>query len=258
MPNAAGLYYFVHEADNVARPPVIFIHGAGGTHLNWPPQIRRLAGQRIYAVDLPGHGKSEGLGRQTIHEYAGDILEFMKEVKLRAAIIVGHSMGGAIALSLALDHPGQVLGLGLIGSGAKLSVSPAILNALSSEATFRSAVHLITENSYGHGTDPRLKELGEQRMAETRSTVLNGDFLASDSFDVLAELHRIQAPTLILCGAEDRMTPLDRSRALQAGIPVSGLRILSNAGHMLMLERADAVENELMKFLNGFHYRPGQ
>lgn len=258
MPNAAGLYYFVHEGENLARPPAILIHGAGGTHLTWPAQVRRLAGQRMYAVDLPGHGRSEGLGRQTVTEYAQDILEFMNEAALRAAVMIGHSMGAAIALSLALDHPERVLGLGLIGGAAQLQVAPAILAGLADPAGFRHMVHVITENSYAPGSEARLRELGEQRMAETRSTVLHGDFIASTSFDVAGELQRIRVPTIILCGAEDKMTPPAGSRKLKAEIQRSKLRILPGAGHMLMLEQPDEVAHELGKFLSAFQFRPGQ
>lgn len=257
MPNAAGLYYFVHEAENMARPPVILIHGAGGTHLNWPPQVRRLEDQRVFAVDLPGHGKSENISRHTIREYAGDMLEFMKAVNLRSAVIVGHSMGGAIALSLALNSPPYVLGLGLIGCGAKLHVAPSILEAASRPETFRSAVHLITETSYSLRADPRLKELGEQRMAETRAAVLYGDLLACDAFDVLEELRRIRILTLILCGQEDRMTPLSRSQTLRDGIAGSDLLVIPNAGHMLPLERPGEVASALADFLNDFSCQPG-
>lgn len=258
MPNAAGLYYFVHEGEDLARPPVVLIHGAGGTHLTWPAQVRRMDGQRLYAPDLPGHGRSEGLGKHTVSEYGHDILEFMDAAALRAAVIIGHSLGGAIALALALDHPERVQGLGLVGSAPKLEVAPAILAGLSDPAGFRHVVHLIAENSYAPGSDPRLKELGEQRMAETRSAVLHGDFIASSAFDAAHDLQRIRVPTLILCGAEDKMTPPDRSRALKAGIRGSKLRVLPSAGHMLMLEQPDNAAKELGKFLNGFQFRPGQ
>ena len=63
------------------RPPVILIHGAGGTHLSWPPQIRRLSDEHIFAIDLPGHGKSGGAGRQSIDEYADDVIAFMKDLR---------------------------------------------------------------------------------------------------------------------------------------------------------------------------------
>ena len=77
MPIAASLYYFAHEANNHSRPPVILIHGAGGSHLSWPPQLRRLHNQRMFALDLPAHGKSQDIGRHSIEDYVHDVLEFM-------------------------------------------------------------------------------------------------------------------------------------------------------------------------------------
>ena len=121
MPTAAGLYYFAHEANDHSRLPVILIHGAGGNHLSWPPQLRRLPDQRIFAPDLPAHGKSEGIGRHTIEDYVQDVLEFMSELKIYSAILVGHSMGSAVALSAAIHFPKRVTALGLIGSGARLT-----------------------------------------------------------------------------------------------------------------------------------------
>lgn len=258
MPIAAGLYYFIHEADNLTRPPVILIHGAGGTHLNWPPQIRRLDGQPVLAVDLPGHGKSEGVGRQAIAEYAADIIAFMDALKLRAAVIVGHSMGGAVALTLAIQHPKRVLGLGLIGSGARLRVAPALLESAANPATFASAVQRVTEFSYGPQADPRLKELGGQRMAETRPPVLYGDFLACDGFDVSDDLPRLKTRTLVLVGKQDRMTPLKYSQALADVIPNARLQIVPDAGHMLMLEQPAEVASALADFLTTIPYQRGQ
>ena len=143
MPIAAGCYYFAHEANNHSRPPVILIHGAGGNHLSWPPQLRRLPDQRIFAPDLPAHGKSEGIGRHTIEDYVQDVLEFMSELKIYSAILVGHSMGSAVALSAAIRFPERVTALGLIGSGARLRVAPALLRAASDPSTFESAVRMI-------------------------------------------------------------------------------------------------------------------
>src|SRR5512143_1017737 len=101
MPIAAGLYYFAHGADALTRPPIILIHGAGGNHLYWPPELRRLPNERVIAVDLPGHGKSQGVGHHTIEGYADGILAFMKALKLASAVLVGHSMGGGVALQAA-------------------------------------------------------------------------------------------------------------------------------------------------------------
>lgn len=259
MPTAAGLYYFAHEAEVTTRPPVILIHGAGGTHLNWPPQIRRLDGQPVLAVDLPGHGKSDGVSRQVIGEYAADLLAFMDALKMRTAILVGHSMGSAIALTLAIQSPKRVLGLGLLGSGLRLAVSPSLLQSAADPSTFLSAVQWVTEYSYSPQADPRLMELGEKRMAEIRPPVLYGDFLACDGFDAsAADLSRIHAPILILVGEQDKMTPPRLSRALNEQIPRSRLVTLPDTGHMLMLERPDLVAAHLAEFFQSIPYQIGQ
>ena len=209
-------------------------------------------------MDLPGHGKSEGVGRQVIAEYAADIIAFMDALKLRAAVIVGHSMGSAIALTLAIQHPRRVLGLGLIGSGARLRVAPALLESAANPATFASAVQMVTDFSYGPQADPRLKELGNQQMAETRPPVLYGDFLACDEFNVSDELPRLKIPTLVLVGKEDRMTPLKYSQALADGIPNARLQVIPDAGHMLMLEQPAEVASALAGFLSAIPYQRGQ
>jgi pimeloyl-ACP methyl ester carboxylesterase len=250
MPSAAGLYYFAHEADDHSRPPVILIHGAGGDHLYWPPQIRRLPGQRVFAPDLPGHGKSEGLGHHAVAEYARYISEFISELKFYKAALVGHSMGSAIALSIAIQAPGRVAALGLIGSSAKPRVSPAILNGASNPSGIESTVQMIIASSFALKTSARLKQLAEERMSKTRPAVLHGDFLACESFDATAQLSELSIPTLIVCGSEDRMTPLRHSEFLRDHIQGARLAVVPNAGHMVMLEQPAAVADLLSDFLH--------
>ena len=253
MPVTTELYYFAHEAEDQIdnRPPVILLHGAGGIHLSWPPQIRRLAGEKVYAPDLPGHGKSEGAGRQSIDEYADDVLAFMKELKIDAAVIVGHSMGSAVALTLALKYPKQVLGLGLLGSGSKLRVSQTLLETVGNPNTFESAVDMVNENCFSADAPQNLLELSRRTMLEIRPPVLSGDFLACNEFDVTSQLEKINVPALIICGAEDKMMPVKFSESLRDGIANSQLHILENAGHMVMLEQPDAVADLLKKFMDG-------
>lgn len=258
MPVINNLFFFSHGAENINRPPLVFIHGAGGTHLHWPPHVRRIHGQRILALDLPGHGKSGGIGCQTIHDYAGAVVDFLDAARLNSAVLIGHSMGSAIAMTLALDFPKRVLGLCLVGSGARLRVHPRILETTSNESTFCLAVELIKEAEFGPSVNPRLKELAARQMATIRPSVLHGDFLACNEFDVMLRLGEISAPTLILCGTEDQLTPLKYSEFLNTHIPSSRLVTFPGAGHMVMLEQPEAVAGTLAEFADSISYRPGQ
>jgi len=213
--------------------------------------------QRIYALDLPGHGKSGGVGRQSIQNYAADVMKFLDRVGLNAAVIVGHSMGGAIALTLTLDYPKRVLGLGLVGTGARLRVLPAILEATSNAERFSEAVQLINDMAFGPAASAGLKELAKRQMMTVRSTVLHGDFVACDRFDVMPRLGEITVPTLILCGTEDRLTPLKYSEFLHRHIPNSQLITFPGAGHMVMLEQPEAVAQAISRFANTIPYYPG-
>lgn len=258
MPIAAGVYYFANEEENWSRPAVILIHGAGGTHLNWPPEIRRMSGQRIYALDLPGHGKSEGFGLQTIEDYARSVLNFMDALKIRKAVLVGHSMGGAVALYLGVHNPSRTLGLGLFATGPRLRVSPEILEKSENPATFAMAIQSVNDLAFGPQTEPRLREAASLRMAEVRPAVLHGDFRACDSYDEAHLLSRIKVPALIVCGSEDKMTPLHLSEQLKARIKDTILYMVESAGHMVMLEEPQKVAAPLQLFLNGVVYQPGE
>ncbi len=258
MPTAAGLYYFAHRAEDLTRPPVVLIHGAGGNHLYWPAQLRRLPDERILALDLPGHGKSSGVGHHTIDDYAGEVVAFIEALRIPHVVLVGHSMGGAIALHVAIEAPERVVGLGLLGSAARLKVSPALLHMASDPSKAEDTVHMIVENSFAEKTSPRLKELAERRMQETRPSVLYGDLAACDAFDPGARVADIAAPTLILFGSEDRMVPIGAGRLLQDRMQQARLELVDNAGHMVMLEQPEQVADILHRFLAGIRYQPGE
>jgi len=257
MPLASKLYYFIHQTQEqiINRPPVILIHGAGGNYLSWPTQIRRMTGERIYALDLPGHGKSEGAGRQSIEEYVDDVISFMRELRLEEAVVVGISMGSAIALALALKFPKKVLGLGLLGAGSKLRVSTSIVEAAGNPNLFESAVEMITQSCFSRNTSASLLHRLQQQMLKLSPPVLFGDFQACHNFDVTSQLANIDLPTLIICGAEDKMTPLKYSERLRNGIANSQLHVVDNAGHMVMIEQPDLVAGLLKKFIGNIPAR---
>ncbi len=218
-------------------------------HLSWPPQIRRLKGFTMFALDLPGHGRSAGEGCRSIRGYAEATLAWAQAVGINQAVWIGHSMGGAVALEMALLHPGRVLGIALLGSAAGLRVNPKLIDLASSAATSGQAVEKIVRWSFSKQAPPRLVELTRNRMSETLPEVLLADLLACDAFDVTPQLSQITQPALVMCGTEDRMTPLDAARALAKALPHGRLQAIPQAGHMLMLERPDAVADLLRAFL---------
>lgn len=254
MPTAADLYYFNYQGEDYQKPPVVLIHGAGGSHLYWPSEIRRLKPYRILAPDLPGHGKSRGRGLQSVSAYATRLVQWLDALDLPRAVLVGHSLGSAIALRIALDFPEIVLGLGLLDAGVRLRVHPDILENLASESTYRLAIENILALAFSPQAPARLVELAAQRMSETRPAVLHGDFLACDTFDVMERVSEITQPTLVMCGLDDQLTPPRYSQFLADRIPEARLKIIPNAGHMLMLEKPQVVADELTLFLAEIPY----
>lgn len=258
MPTFSGNYFFANNFDDHFCPPVILIHGAGGSHLSWPATVRRMHGQRVLAVDLPGHGRSNGLGRNSICEYVQSILELMDGIGIYKAILVGHSMGGGIALNLALDYPDRVLGLGLIATNARLRVSQAILEGLAHQSTSMKAIETIIDWSFGSQVEEPLRKLAARLLAETRPAVLRNDLLACNNFDVINRLSEIDKPTLIVCGTEDRMTPVRYSEILASQIRGAALQTIDQAGHMVMQEQPRRVANLLDVFIKSIKYIPGE
>ncbi len=258
MPVASDLYYFTYQRGEIETLPVVLIHGAGGSHLYWPSEIRRLPGFRIFAPDLPGHGKSAGRGQQSIESYAQVVVNWLDILGLQRAVFVGHSMGGAIALELALHHFEHVLGLGLISTGARMKIDQEILHEAASPTTFHRAIEIVSTAFFSPFADSHLVELAAARMAETRSTVFYGDFLACDQFDVSDQLSQICQPTLVLCGTEDQLTTSQNSQFLAVQIPNAQLEMIPRAGHMVMLEQPHAVASALSKFLGSVPYHAGE
>jgi len=252
MPIAANIYYHAHQLSE--KLPVVLLHGAGGSHLSWPSEIRRMTGFRIYALDLPGHGKSGGRGYQSITSYADAVLEWLDAMNMHSAVFVGHSMGGAIAQLLALDHPGQVLALVLIGSASRLRVNPILIEEAAQESRFHKAIEKVVAWSFSPQTTESVKKLIAKRLADTRHSVLHGDFLACDAFDVTNRIFEITQATLVMCGSEDKMTPVRNSYFLADNLPLAQLEIIPGAGHMVMIEKPLEVTRALTRFLTTVPY----
>ena len=137
------IFYAYHASPRPNAPDLLLVHGAGGTHQLWGYAIRSLEAANVYALDLSGHGRSDGTSRWSIASYAALIIECVDALQLEQVIVAGHSMGGATALQMALSHQKRVVGLVLVATGARLRVMPTILDGALSD--FENTVKVICE-----------------------------------------------------------------------------------------------------------------
>jgi pimeloyl-ACP methyl ester carboxylesterase len=246
---AAGMYYSVSGGDLPKSPALVLVHGAGSNHLIWPPELRRLSGYRVFALDLPGHGSSSGSAEQSIEVLAGHLKSFIEAVELYQPVVVGHSMGGAIALKLTLMDPEMVSGVGLVASGAFLGGETDIQENLSTPATVPKALQLIRQRIFSTTTDPSLVKKVMAVLEETRPGVLYNDWRACTDFDMRSQVHLISKPVRIWVGSEDRLTPVSYANFLVSNMPDARLQVTEGAGHMLVLEAPGVISHGLEDFL---------
>jgi pimeloyl-ACP methyl ester carboxylesterase len=241
--------YWIGRRDLLeGREVVLFIHGAGGGEYTWSYQKGFFEKQfNPIFIELPGHGKSGGDGEQEIGKYAEHVHAFLKVMGLSKVTLVGHSMGGAIVQTLALIHPEVVNKIVLVGTGAKLRVFPIILDGIKNN--FKETVRKITQFAYSRKVSSDLIERAISDLMQCRPEVLYGDFLACDRFDIMNEVEKIDLPTLVLCGDEDELTPVKYSQFLHRQIKHSKIEILSNAGHMVMMEFPQAFNEKIREFI---------
>lgn len=228
---------------------MVLIHGAGGMSLSWPAPIRRLEHTTVIAPDLPNHGKSAPRRLGGLEEFAAALLEWFDGMRLDPVDLCGHSMGGAIGLLLALQEPQRVRRLIVIGSAARLPVSPTLLELAADPRTFAQAVEWLIRHAFGPNAPQRTRELTAQRLLETPPQTLYSDLLACDRFDLSAEVARIRHPTLVIGGGCDRLVTPAATRWLATHLPCARLEVLPQAGHLVMLERPQEVARQISRFL---------
>jgi pimeloyl-ACP methyl ester carboxylesterase len=240
------------------QPTVVFLHGAGMDHTVWALQSRWLAfrGVNVLAVDLPGHGRSGGAALGSIAEFAHWVARLLDAASVERAALIGHSMGALIALECAALYAARVSHLVLVGAAATMPVGAALLSA--AQEVSHDAVDMV--NLWGHGARAGIGAnaapglwmvgVGERILEGAAPGVLYTDLAACHAYaNGLAAAAAVTAPTLIVAGERDLMTPVRGARALAAAVGGARLVVLPEAGHMLMAERPNELVAEIRQHL---------
>ena len=230
------------------RKTLVFIHGSGGDHTAWVYQYSRLKDDfNIAALELPGHGSSGGKGEADIGAYVEWVKDTLAAFGIEKPVLVGHSLGAAIALSFAIKHGELLAGIVPFGGGVKMPVNPAILEGVRKDP--EAIMAMTAKIAVAKKNRERLAPILAKRKPDPE--VLYGDFLACDRLDSSEAVKGIRVPTLIICGTEDKMTPPALSESVRDLIPGARLALVPEAGHLVMMEDPEAFNEALKTFVNG-------
>jgi len=228
--------------------PLVFVHGAGSSKLTWRPQIRRFDKKiRAIALDLPGHGDSDGEACDSIDDYVRLLIDFLDALKIESAIICGHSMGGAIAQTFALAHPKRTRAIVLVATGAKLRVFPIIFEMLKGDVD--KFFEMFCEWSFGPNTKKNVIDAAVAMMRTCPVEFIARDFLACDKFNLMNEVQNIKTPALVVGAKFDNLTPEKYSEYLAQNIANARLEIVEDSGHMIPLEKPVALSKFVLDFV---------
>jgi pimeloyl-ACP methyl ester carboxylesterase len=212
------------------------VHGSGDSAKSWALVIATLSDIPCVTLDLPGHGaliEQPGPDAMSVADYAAFVRAEIERRGLIGARIVGHSLGGAIALQLALDAPDFLGGVALVGTGARLRVLPDLLAAAQRDQV------VAQPQLTGFGFAPGHEGARERFLREMEPVALGTlyrDLAACDAFDCRDQLERITCPALIVVGTEDRLTPPKYATYLYDHLSQATLVEIAGAGHYLQHE----------------------
>jgi pimeloyl-ACP methyl ester carboxylesterase len=236
--------------------PLILLHGYTTTSEFWREQVEELS--RSYQVirpNLPGHGISPAPVKRhyTIDAFVADLEGLFQHFSLRRAALVGLSMGGVISQHFALRNPQLLQALVLVDTtshGIGQNARPETVLAGMDAVGVEKALQKLSDDSFSPGAPRALLEWAEQEVIQTPEFVARAAITSLGETDTTASLGRIAAPTLVIVGEMDTVTPVAESKALSEGIPNSKLVVIEKAGHFSMLERPVEFNRALRGFLD--------
>lgn len=245
--DGSSTYYQTTGSCEVEHHTVVFLHGMASSSACWRDQIAAV-GRLAYtvAVDLPGHGRSEGEGCADAGEYAVFLDRFLDALGVRQPVVlVGMCLGAAVALEFAARWPDRVAGLVLSGIADRFAVDEDAL-AMARAGLWSEA---FWQGQLGSHAREEVARLSQICWLQTRPEVRYADMLACANFRAGGLPRRVRAPALVLSGTEDRITPPEGARNLCRGLGNSILEVVPGAGHVLLLEEPERLHSAVTRFL---------
>ena len=236
-------------------PVVVLIHGAGNDATVWQLQTRYLAyrGVRAIAVDLPGHGRSEGESLKSVEDMANWVVRFVDAAGFDQVHVVGHSMGSFIGLELASRFPEKVRSLTLCGTALSMAVHPELLTGATNDLAFASALMAAWGHAkpahIGLNPTPGLWMLGGARalVENSKPGVLASDFAACVAYTgAPAAAGATMCPATVVIGSGDKMTPPKGGKAVASALTNVETIELADTGHSMMAENPRAVRAAIL------------
>ena len=230
---------------------MVLLHGLRGHAHSWDDVSAAFCSNyHVMALDQRGRGDSDWApdGNYATQAYVDDLAAFIEALKLPPFTLVGHSMGGRISQVYIVNHPENIIGAVLAGTGARIRVTKTTLETAKSD--FKKFSELAAGNSFSRFATKELIEKFRMRLAGSSQKTCINDLIACNEFDVMGDVSKITVPTLIIAGEEDILAPIRHSKYLYRNIPDSRLEIISKAGHFMMQERPDEFNRLLVNYLN--------
>jgi pimeloyl-ACP methyl ester carboxylesterase len=239
----------LHLREEGSGPPLLLLHGTGGDHTVWNGVVRGLAGaHRVLAPDLRGHGRSPAPAGATysFEELERDIEQLLTDRGLDSAHVVGLSGGGFLALRIAVDAPHRLRSLIVIGAAAQVDghtrdVAESWAETYRTEG-YEAYIRRLAMDSFSADWLESHLDFVDRLRDSMRSREM-GPVLrwaeALRGFDLRSRVGRIQAPTLVVHGLEDRIVDPSHARYLRQAIRGAELRLFPNTGHLVPVERPE-------------------
>ena len=231
------------------KATLVFIHGAGSHGYFWQSQMGALSDRaNVVALDLPGHGRSDGPAMDTIAEYARAVNGFLGEIEAPKPVPCGFSLGGAIAQQLLMEFPQSYSAGILMGTGVRMKVGPVIFETI--EKDFDEFVELLCKLAASRKTDPEQILFFREELSRSNPHVVGADFRACDRFDAGAGLTSVGVPVLIITAEDDILTPAKYGDVLEDKIRRAQRVHIMDAGHLMVLEKPEEINHAIIEFMD--------